>query len=121
MSHVVTIQTKLRDAAANTAACTRLGLPAPVRGTAQLYSGQASGLLVQLPGWRFPVAIDTDTGEARLDNYNGVWGAQEQFDRFLQAYAVEKAKAEARKRGLQVSETALQDGSIRLHIIEGAA
>ena len=58
MSHIVTIQTKVHDPAAVAAACQRLQLPAPVQGTAQLFSGQATGLLVQLPGWQYPVVID---------------------------------------------------------------
>lgn len=69
MSHVVSIQTKLRDPAAITAACQRLKLNAPVQGTARLYSGEATGLLVQLPGWLYPVVIDTATGEVRYDNF----------------------------------------------------
>jgi hypothetical protein len=36
-------------------------------------------------------------------------------------YAVEKTKLEARKKGHTVTEQALQDGSIKLQIIEGAA
>src|SRR5437763_1598727 len=47
--------------------------------------------------------------------------AQAHLDRFLQMYAVEKAKLEARKKGFTVNEQALQDGSIKLQIIEGAA
>ena len=42
------------------------------------------------------------------------WGAQQELDRFLQAYAVEKAKLEARKRGHVVTEQSLSDGSIKL-------
>jgi hypothetical protein len=38
MSHVVTIQTRLRDPAAIRAACRRLELPAPVHGTAKLFA-----------------------------------------------------------------------------------
>jgi hypothetical protein len=120
MSHIVSIQAKLRDPAAVAAACHRLGLAAPTQGTAQLFEGDATGLLVQLPGWQYPVVIDTATGEIRFDNFGGRWGEQAQLDRFLQMYAVEKAKLEARKKGYQVSEQALQDGSIRLQIIEGA-
>ncbi len=121
MSHIVSIQTKLRDASAITAACTRLGLPAPVQGTARLFSGTAAGLLVQLPNWRFPVVIDTQSGTVSMDNYGGYCGKPAEFDRFLQAYAVEVAKAQARKQGFQVHETALQDGSIKLNIVEGTA
>jgi hypothetical protein len=119
MSHIVSIQTKVRDQAAVMAACQRLGLIAPVQGTAKLYSGEATGLLVQLPGWQYPVVIDLASGELRYDNFSGRWGAQEQLDRFLQHYAIEKTKLEARKKGYQVSEHTLQDGAIRLQIIEG--
>ena len=120
MSHVVTIQTKVRDPAAVIAACQRLGLAAPVQGKAQLYGAEATGLLVQLPGWQYPVVLDPATGEVQYDNYQGHWGEQAQLDRFLQLYAVEKGKLEARKKGYQVSEQALHDGSIKLQIIEGA-
>lgn len=120
MSHIVCVRTKVRDPAAVTAACQRLGLSAPVQGAARLFSGEASGLLVQLPGWQYSVVIDTATGELRYDNFNGRWGEQAQLDRFLQLYAVEKAKLEARKKGYQVTEQALQDGGIRLQILEGA-
>jgi len=95
-------------------------LPAPVSGTTRLYSGEAAGLIVQLPGWQYPVVIDTLTGAVRYDNYGGVWGDAQQLDRFLQAYATEKVRLEARRRGYQISEHALQDGSIKLKIIEGA-
>jgi hypothetical protein len=120
MSHVVTIQTRVHDAVAVAAACQRLALAAPVQGTGRLFSGEAAGLIVQLPGWHYPVVIDTASGEVRYDNYGGRWGAQSQFDRFLQMYAVEKAKLEARTRGYAVSEQALHDGSIKVQIIEGA-
>jgi hypothetical protein len=119
MSHIVTIQTKVRDPAAIAAAC-RLDLAAPVHGTARLYSGEAVGQVVQLPGWRYPIVIDTQTGEVRYDNFEGCWGSQEHLDRFLQLYAVEKAKGEARVRGYTVNEHVLGDGAIRLQIIEGS-
>ena len=120
MSHVVTIQTKVHDPVAVAAGCQRLGLAAPVQGTAQLYSGEATGLIVQLPGWEYPAVIDTLTGVIHFDNYGGHWGDQAHLDRFLQAYAVEKARLEARKKGYQFSEQQLQDGSIKLQIQEGA-
>lgn len=75
MSHLVTIQTKLNDPIAITAACARLGLAPPVRGTAELFSGQATGLLVQLPGWQYPAVIDTSTGTVQFDNFEGNWKA----------------------------------------------
>jgi hypothetical protein len=119
MSHVVTITTKVQDPAAIAAACRRLGLPAPVEGTAHLYSGEAAGLLVQLPGWQYPAVIDPLTGQIHYDNFEGAWGDQAHLDRFLQAYAVERAKLEARTHGYTVSEQALQDGSIKVQITQG--
>jgi hypothetical protein len=119
MSHVVTIETKARDPAAVAAACRRLNLPEPVQGTAQLYSGAATGLLVKLPAWQYPVVIDTSTGQLRYDNFGGRWGSDEQLHRFLQMYAVEKCRQEARKKGHGFVEHAQADGSIKLQIIEG--
>ena len=45
------------------------------------------------------------------------WGDQKELNRFLQAYAVEKTKLEARKKGYIVSEQPLENGSIRLPIL----
>ena len=44
------------------------------------------------------------------------WGEQKELDRFLQAYAVERAKIEARRRGHTITEQSLSDGSIKLSI-----
>ena len=62
-----------------------------------------------------------ETGQVHFDNYSGNWGRQEHLDRFLQIYAVEKARLEARKRGHGVVEQALPDGSIKLTISVGGA
>jgi hypothetical protein len=118
MSHIVTIQTRLHDPVAIAGACQRLNLPAPVEGTATLFSGEATGLLVKLPDWLYPVVVNTSTGHIAFDNYQGAWGQQEHLDRFLQIYAVERTKLEARKKGYSVSEQALSDGSIKLQVIE---
>ncbi len=116
MSHIVTIQTKVQDPVAITAACARLNLAAPVQGTAKLFSSEETGLLVQLPGWQYPTVIDTQTGTVKFDNFQGHWGDQAHLDKFLQMYAVEKAKQEARKKGYTVSEQSLNDGSIKLQM-----
>ncbi len=116
MSHIVSIATEVRDRQAMASACRRLGLPEPVEGTAKLFEGEAAGLLVKLPGWLYPAVVDVATGGIRYDNYGGQWGDPAQFGRFLQAYAIEKATIEARRRGHSVSERPLADGSIRLTI-----
>ncbi len=83
----------------------------------------ASGLGIKLPGWNYPVVCDLSTGQVQFDNFNGRWGAQQELDRFLQAYACERALIEARKKGYSVTEQLLQNGSIKLtiHVSGGAA
>ena len=119
MSHIVEIKTEVRDVAAARAACQRLRLEPPIEGRAKLFSGEATGLIVKLPDWKYPVVFDTASGEARFDNYRGRWGDQAQLNQFLQAYAVERAKIEARKKGHSCTEQQLEDGSIKLTINVG--
>ena len=77
---------------------------------------------MQLPGWRYPVVCDMASGQVKFDNFGGDWGEQAKLDQFLQAYATEKAKIEARKRGHSVTEQSLADGSIKLTIqVSGGA
>ena len=121
MSHIVEIKTEVRDEAAVKAACVRLQIPTPEHKTVRLFNATATGLCVQLPGWSYPVVCDLQSGAVQFDNYGGSWGEQKHLNSFLQAYAVEKAKIEARKKGHAVSETRLQDGSIKLTIRVGVA
>ena len=121
MSHVLTIKTEVRDAAAVRAACQRLHLPQPVQGTHRLFTSSATGLAVALPKWRYPAFCDLDTGQVQYDNFNGHWGEQKHLDSFLQSYAVEKAKIEARRQGHVCTEQPLSDGSIKLTISVGGA
>jgi hypothetical protein len=116
VSHTVTINTEVRDAMAVREACQRLGLPEPVPGRHQLFSGEVCGLAVQLPEWTYPVVADLPTGQLRYDNFSGRWDADKHLHQFLQAYAVCKATIEARRRGHSVREEKLADGSIKLTI-----
>ena len=122
MSHIVQIKTQVRDPAAIAAACHRLGLPPPVHRKVQLFSEAAEGLNIELPGWNYPVVCNLASGSLKFDNYGGAWGDQKELDRFLQAYAVEKATIEARRQGHSVTEQPLADGSIKLTIqVSGGA
>ena len=119
MSHIVEIRAQVRDAAAVRAACRRLGLPEPVAGSHRLFLTEVQGLGVRLSGWQYPVVCQLATGQIRYDNYGGRWGKQKELDAFLQAYAVEKAKLEARRKGHACTEEPLADGSIKLTIHVG--
>ena len=93
-------------------ACDRSVRTAPVRpGTST-----GSGLAVKLPEWTYPVVFDTASGRVRYDNFNGRWGEQRRLDAFMQAYAIEKCRAEARRKGHTVTEQALPDGSVKLTV-----
>ena len=121
MSHIVSIKTEVRDPAAVRAACQRLGLPQPVQGTHRLFTNSATGLAVQLSKWRYPAVCDCTTGQVHFDNFKGNWGDPAKLDNFLQSYAVEKAKIEARRPGNTCTEQQLADGSIKLTINVGGA
>jgi len=121
LSHIVEIRTEVRDAGGVRAACDRLRLEPPVEGKAKLFSREVEGLAVRLRDWRYPVVFQTATGEAQYDNYSGRWGDQSRLDQFLQAYAVEQTKIEARRKGHSVSEQSLADGSIKLTVQVGGA
>ena len=71
---------------------------------------------MRLPDWRYLVVCDLASGQLQFDNYGGRWGKQQELDKFLQMYAVEKAKIEARRRGHGVTESQLTDGSVKLTI-----
>jgi hypothetical protein len=116
ISHIVQIQTQVRDAAGIAAACKRLGLAPPVSGQHKLFTSTATGLAVKLSGWNYPVVCDLSSGQLQYDNYEGRWGSPAKLSEFLQAYAVERAKIEARKKGHTVTEQTLVSGDIKLTI-----
>ena len=59
------------------------------------------------------------TGKVEFDNFEGRWGDRAELNKFLQGYAVEKAKLESRKAGHVVTEQLLVDGSIKLTVQVG--
>lgn len=121
MSHIVQIATQVKDEQAVRAACVRLQLATPEHKTVRLFNATATGLCIQLQAWSYPVICDTSSGKVSYDNYNGHWGEQARLNEFLQAYAVEKTKIEARKKGHTCSETRLEDGSVRVVVHVGGA
>ncbi len=120
MSHIVSIETQVRDAAAVVAACSHLRWKPPLEGSHRLFSAQVNGLAIFPPNWRYPVVCELPTGRLIYDNYSGVWGDEKELDRFKQRYAVEKATIEARRLGRSVLEQQLADGSVKLTISVGA-
>lgn len=134
MSHTVTVKVEMKDTEAIQDAIDRMdgahfvkpggknrkyeqaGSLDEAKGRHQIYSGSFEGVGVQLPGWHYPVIINTETGEVKYDNYNGHWGPQENLDELVQMYSVEKARVEALLHGLTVQEEELENGDIKLTI-----
>ena len=121
MSHIVVVHTEVRDPVALAAACVRQRLPIPVSGNHRVFTTTVSGWGVQLPGWKYPVVCQTELGQLHYDTFEGRWGDRLRLDRFLQAYAVERATLEARRQGHAVLEQPLPDGSIKLTVMVGGA
>ena len=121
MSHVVQIQTEVRDSVAIGAAATRLHLPVPVFGETKLFASSKTGWAIRLPQWRYPVVCDVNTGKVEFDNFEGRWGDRSELGKFLQAYAVERAKLEARRNGFTVTECPVADGGIKVVVQIGGA
>jgi len=121
MSHIVTIRVEVKDFDAIQAACRRLNLKQPSYGRAEIFNTTVEGVLVQLPEWIYPVCCVLESGEIRYDNYAEQWGDKKYLDCFVQAYSIEKATLEARRKGYSVVEQSLADGSIKLIVNLGGA
>ena len=114
MSHVTKRKSSIKDIEILKKACTRTNSEYQGLGTAKTWSRQdISGHLVQLRGWRYPIAIQPETGQIEADNYGGKWGKQERLDELQQGYAVEAVKAKAESEGHVVEEYALAGGGIK--------
>lgn len=114
MSHIVKVKTQMKDGAIIEQACQQMGAQFQGRGVAQVYSTQREGLRVLLPGWKFPLVINEQTGEVHFDNYNGSWGSLAHLEKLTQTYTKLTALATLRRAGHRVIEQALPDGSVRL-------
>ncbi len=119
MSHTVTTTTKIKNLQALKDACANLGLslqlgPQSVR----LYGNSVDcNASVKLKDWNYPVAINTQTGEIKYDNYNGSWGNIKELDNFVQNYTsqvVQQETAELVAQGWQQDISKLENGDLQV-------
>jgi len=103
MSHTMNIEVEIHDRTALLAACERLSLRIE-EGVHWLCSSAETGLGVFLPGWIYPLVVKED-GSVAFDNFNGRWGSMDEFNKLRAYYGLEKAKAEAHRRGYLAYET----------------
>lgn len=119
MSHTQRRKSGLLDTACIQAACKKINAEYLGHGTAKQYSASAEGIRVKLPGYQYPIVIDTVTGDILSDTFAGRWGKPELMDQLAQQYGVEAARAEAVKKKAKFEEFALEDGSIKCRITLG--
>jgi len=123
MSHVVTIKVKnvqITNKKALFAACQRLKLAEPEYKTFETYSESLEGWAIQLNGWKYPIAVNLETGEVKGDNYHGQWGKAEEIVKLEAAYAAESEIITAREshRYLDVIDTVEENGDIVILCVE---
>ncbi len=122
MSHFTRINTRITDTAALLAACAELGLETAENAPARGFGGntRAGRYVIRLKG-PFDVAVNPgEAGEYTLETDLWYGHVEKELGPELgtlrQLYAVHKATAEAKRRGLRVRRSALADGRIRLVI-----
>jgi hypothetical protein len=54
----------------------RIKIPEPSQGIFRLFSGEVTGLGVNLPDWRYPAVFHTEMGQAHYDIFGGRWGEE---------------------------------------------
>lgn len=121
MSHTVKLKSQLTCLESIKRACDRMGnVKLQGKGKTSFYSEKdISGLKIKLDGWKYPIVINTETGDIAFDNYGGRWGKQTELDKFKQAYGVEKAKLEGTRCNYEVTEEQLSTGEIKVTLNVG--
>jgi hypothetical protein len=121
MSHISTIELEVRDLGILGQACERLGLGL-IRGkTSFRWYGKDAPCdhAIRVPGADYEIGVISKNGlyELNCDFYDPVIGKVigRHGGLLRQAYAVEKTKTEARKKGYSVLESQTDNG-IRLHV-----
>ncbi len=66
----------------------------------------------KLKGWSQPLVINTTTGQAAYDNFNGHWGGQVELDKLCQEYAAESNRRQAASQGYMIQEQYLDNGDL---------
>ena len=144
MSHVVSIETKLTDLGAVKAACARMGWQfCEGQETFKWYGTWVGDYnaedaafklgikpedygkcdhAIRVPGASYEIGLLVRDGNiVPVWDFYGSGGLQKVLpdngmNGFLQAYAVERAKMEARRKGHSVSERKLEDGRVQLTV-----
>jgi hypothetical protein len=115
MSHVIKLKLEIRDKDLFARVARDLGLEikeAPVR----FFDGSyRTGLAVKLPGWTYPVLVDSE-GQVTYDNYGGHWGNITELNRLTQEYVARLVEREAVLSGQFAVRQTQADGSLVIRV-----
>jgi hypothetical protein len=121
VSHTMNIKMEIKDLSSLVKAAYRCGASVGCSTKTGLFDGSViEGVPVKLPGWVYPVIVDTKTGACSFDNYNGHWGSMSELNKLKGFYGVEVAKKAARMKGYRVKEV-VKDNRIELVVMVGGA
>ena len=124
MSHFTTIKTQIKDIAALQSACKEMNLTLLTNAKARGYAGQIrqGDFVIKLNG-PYDIAVNRQPDSTYALTTDWWDGSVEKevgsnFGKLLQLYAVHKASAEARKKGLSVLRQPQRNGSIKLVLLQ---
>ena len=123
MSHIVTIQVKIHDAAAITAACQRLGCPRRQRARRSYSAARSPEWPYSCPAGCIQSSPILATGQVEVRQLQTAGGATSSTSTAsYRRMPWNGARGEARREGLVCTEQALADGSIKLTFeVQGGA
>ena len=119
MSHTATVKMEFRNKEMLKETCERLGWTFR-EGTHQvsLYQGHVTcDFSVQLPGWKYPIAIQ-NSGNIKFDNYNGQWGKAIELEKLQSQYSRDVVIQRAMAEGYSFEEDVDEHGAIVLTLTD---
>lgn len=126
VSHIRNAELQVKNPRLLQIVCSNLGLPfqfaepgkkLPVKIFSTTVEADAS---FQLKGWKFPCAVNFESGDLSCDNYGGQWGNEKELHQFQQRYAVEGAREHyaTTERMRCESSVELENGIVALTMVD---
>lgn len=119
MSHTVSVNLSVTNLEQLKAAAERVGAvyDGTVREVTLFDDHKATGVTVQLPGWRYPIVVQSD-GSCHYDNYQEHWGSQALYDQLMQEYTCGVLTEQALLNGYTPVRQTADNGDIVLEMTQ---
>lgn len=124
MSHVATVTTAIKNLSILIKTCQALGIEfTQGQQSVDLYERAVTGdFSCKLPGWHYPIVVNSQTGEISFDNYKGSWGDEKELHKLIQEYSLSVAEEECSEfvlQGFTIERQKQENGDIQLVIQQG--